>query len=184
MKTPITDSKRVFVAIDCTPIKEQLTEIQKQLYPIKARYTQSFHLTLKFIGSVPKNQLLAIHAQLKKVKHKPFTITVDALGEFSAYSQKVIWAGTKHIKALYELQADIEQILVDYSIPSHKFSPHITLARIKKHRKLASETLQYFKMVLERPVNPFSFEVNRFHLVESIRTKQGTLYQNLMCYEF
>ncbi|CBS88165.1 RNA 2',3'-cyclic phosphodiesterase [Azospirillum lipoferum] len=126
---------RLFVAIDLTE------ELRQRLAGLAggvpgARWTESdnLHLTLRFIGEVPEDQAMDIDAALAEIRAPAFPLTLDGVGVYgSARRARVLWAGVERSEALAHLQAKVESALVRCGLPAEerKFSPHITLARLK-----------------------------------------------------
>ncbi len=126
---------RLFVALDLTE------EIRRRLAGLAggvpgARWTEpeNLHLTLRFIGEVPEDQAMDIDAALAEVRAPAFPLILDGVGVFgSARRARVLWAGVERSEALAHLQAKVESALVRCGLPAEerKFSPHITLARLK-----------------------------------------------------
>ena len=73
--------------------------------------TNQIHLTLKFLGNTPEEDVPAIIESCQKVakNHKPFTMDFDRTGLFgSNHSPRVLWLGmNEQPKALFDLEADL-----------------------------------------------------------------------------
>lgn len=100
-----------------------------------------FHLTLAFLGDVPNRDLCAIcqAAASSAGVIEPFEINVKGLGAFpSAIRPRVIWAGVTapNLKPLLDLQESIVSSLarIGHRPRDQRFSPHVTLGRIKDQR--------------------------------------------------
>ena len=74
---------RLFIAIDFNELNDYFLDVQKSL-PTSAKlgFTNSFHLTLKFLGEVDKNKVSSIIESLKKIKFEKFSVYLDSLGVF------------------------------------------------------------------------------------------------------
>ncbi|MBK1838947.1 RNA 2',3'-cyclic phosphodiesterase [Azospirillum sp. YIM B02556] len=126
---------RLFVALDLTE------EVRRRLAGLAggvpgARWTEpeTMHLTLRFIGEVPEDQAMDIDAALAELRAPAFPLTLDGVGVFAgARKARVLWAGVERNEALAHLQAKVESAIVRCGLPveERKFSPHITLARLK-----------------------------------------------------
>ncbi|MBK3518123.1 RNA 2',3'-cyclic phosphodiesterase [Carboxylicivirga marina] len=173
---------RLFVAIDCSELKAHLTGQQKPFYPLKARFTQSFHLTLKFIGDVEQNKLETLVERLILANVKPFTLSVNRLGTFTSYSQKVIWCGVQESNQLNILQSKVCEAIEGEGVIKKAYHPHITLARIKKHQQLERQEKELLNRELKKEIKTESLKVDAFTLYESIITKQGPVYRVIKKY--
>jgi len=178
--------KRIFIAIDLPDnIRHGLTGLGGSLPRVRTVPPDQLHLTLKFIGEVEGGKLLDIKECLQETaqKNKKFAIRLKEVGVFPPRSTpRVLWAGVKPKEPVAILRNQIESTLKKIGIPGEKrkFSPHITLARLKNcpiHR------LQQFLVAnsfLESP----EFCVNGFSLYSSRLTTKGAIHTLLQRYEF
>ncbi|HKW22967.1 MAG TPA: RNA 2',3'-cyclic phosphodiesterase [Ktedonobacterales bacterium] len=96
------------------------------------------HTTLAFLGELDDERLDAASQAAATVAdvHAPFSLRLAGLGTFgSAHSPRVIWVGLAGENArLLALQAAVADELAarGFSREARPFSPHLTLARIKK----------------------------------------------------
>lgn len=95
------------------------------------------HLTLKFVGDTPDQDVPKIIEACQKVaqRHQPFTMDFNRTGFFgSNRSPRILWLGMKdEPKALYDLEEDILDAFDDlgYLRDRQNFVPHLTVCRIK-----------------------------------------------------
>ena len=155
---------RLFVAIDCESIEFHLKKIQKSLYTLQGRFTDDFHLTLKFIGNVDDSKLESVINRLSKIELASFELCLNHLGMFNTYNQQIIWCGIEKSNPLLELQSSVNQVLQDILPEPYKFTPHITLLRIKK---VLPETKEIVKEVLKKEFQPVLLKVSEFKLFKS-----------------
>lgn len=96
------------------------------------------HLTLKFVGDTPEQDIPKIIEACQQVaqRHQPFTMDFNRTGFFgSNHSPRVLWLGMKdEPQALYELEADILDAFdgLGYLRDRQNFVPHLTVCRIKQ----------------------------------------------------
>ena len=133
------DAIRAFIAIELpAAILQQIGEIESRL---KAQMPpDSIHLTLKFLGQVPSDQIDLITASLKNAltPHHAFALEVADAGCFpDLHHPRVIWVGVKedppgHI--LQHVQRSVENAIspLGYPTEARDFSPHLTLGRIAR----------------------------------------------------
>ncbi len=167
---------RLFIAFDVSEeVRKHILELQKQLTGAKLTLAKNFHLTLKFLGEITPAQAEDIKKKLASVKFKPFTATLDSTGVFPEQGiPRVIWVGLEPHDIICKLQKQIDEALAG---PKEKdFQPHITLARVKQADKQLAEQVKKLK------VEPISFEVKEFKLIESKLSQKGPEYKTLAEY--
>ncbi|WP_161626861.1 RNA 2',3'-cyclic phosphodiesterase [Desulfospira joergensenii] len=134
---------RAFIAISLPGrVKQELKRLQDRLKAkgIKASWprTEALHLTLKFLGEVPEDQVTAVQACMARaVAQVPcFQLNAGGIGVFPGIKKaRVIWAGTGGRTDILEQvfrNLDRELALLGFQKEKRRFSPHFTLARIKK----------------------------------------------------
>lgn len=100
---------------------------------------EGIHLTLKFLGSVPKERIPEIGEAVARAAREtaPFEITIAGLGCFPTVRRpRVIWVGVEEPSgALERLQSAVEHELerLGFAPEGRGFTPHLTLARIRDH---------------------------------------------------
>ena len=126
---------RLFVALDLTgEVRQRLAGLAGGVPGARWIEPDTMHQTLRFIGEVPEDQAMDIDAALAELRAPVFSLTLDGVGVFGAGRKaRVLWAGVERNEALAHLQAKVESALVRCGLPAEerKFSPHITLARLK-----------------------------------------------------
>lgn len=167
---------RLFIAFDASKeAKEQLLAVQKQLTGAKLTLTKSFHLTLKFLGEITPAKAEEIKQKLKTVQFRPFKANLNGTGVFPNENLiRVVWIGIEPSDIICELQNKIEEALGGEK--EKDFKPHITLARVKGSDKTFAEKIKKLK------VEPISFEVKEFKLIESKMGSEGPVYTDVAKY--
>lgn len=99
----------------------------------------SVHLTLKFLGDITREQVSLVEEKLEErvSDFEPFTLQIRGLGAFpSLVNPRIVWAGTESEERVVSLQSSVEIAMgeIGFAAERRKFSPHITLARIKSAR--------------------------------------------------
>ena len=169
---------RLFIAVDIEELKDFLSSLQKQIPAdiAKINLTKTFHLTLKFLGEVPDNQLDKIKDCLKKIRLVPFSATISNIGFFPSESYiRGIWAGFKDNKEIVNLQQQVDNALAGLFQKDSKFHPHLTLARVKfvDDKEKFAETLKNIK------VGEKTFEIRNIKLIKSTLKPEGPVYEDL-----
>lgn len=170
---------RLFIAFDVSEsVHTHIIEIQKKLTGAKLTLTKNFHLTLKFLGEVTPAQADEIKKRLSKVKFAPFTAQLDGTGVFPENgAPRVVWIGIEPHDVICELQKNIDEALHGMFAKEKNFKAHITLARVKEvtDKKFAEH-------VKNLKVEPITFEVKEFKLIESQLTSEGPHYKDVAAY--
>jgi 2'-5' RNA ligase len=126
---------------------------------------EKLHITLAFLGEVSAETRACAEAAADSLQGTAFDLAIDELGYWSRRS--LLWAGFSDTPpALSRLVTDLAAGLEPCGIPpdDRPFRPHITLAR--KAPRLPPR----------RAVEPVTWPVRRFVLVESRLEPQGAVY--------
>ena len=184
-KKSADQSIRCFIAIPPDErTKRKLSKIQAAIRStgIRAGWPspQNFHLTLKFLGNISEQALPAIKTILSEaISHSHcFNITFNRIGVFPKIRHpKIIWIGPdKECQELMALQQNIDSKLErsHQFAKEKKFSPHITLSRIR-HRV----NPEILNNALEIETGPINFSVNKVHLIKSRLCPSGAEHTSL-----
>ncbi len=142
----------------------------------------NIHLTLKFIGDTPNEDIPKIIETVEEMlkNHKSFTMDFNRTGIFgSRYAPRVLWMGMNETpQELYNLEEDTLTAFdkLGYLRDRQNFVPHITLGRIKE---LCEK--QYFQKIVSS-IEQKSYikqEVNEIILFQSILRPEGATYKEL-----
>ncbi len=135
---------RAFIAVQLpgfvkTPLQDLQGKIAKS--GIKASFPnpKTLHLTLKFLGNIKPEDLNAIEKCMEKAVAGilPYTLFTFGVGVFpSVKHPRVIWSGIRgETDILEKLAAELDFVLfneMDIKREDKRFTPHLTLARIKE----------------------------------------------------
>lgn len=182
--------KRLFVAVKVQPdnhFEEIYRELRKKLILDKIKWveSQNLHLTLKFLGKAPAEDLEKIHIVLQEVaaRHSVFELALQHSGIFgSHYNPRVIWLGTNGKQELIALGEDVLDSFdtVGFERDRGNFVPHLTLGRIKQltNKKYFQEVIsQYHETLFQKQT------IEKFYLFESILNRTGPIYKILKSYD-
>jgi RNA 2',3'-cyclic 3'-phosphodiesterase len=128
---------RIFVALDIDDaIRERITRFVEGVrgFAPEARWVrpESLHLTLKFIGEKPEEEVAEIKQALAKISAGNFEINFRGYGFFPTLnSARVFWTGIESGPQLRTLAQAVDGGMAGLGIPreEHEFRPHLTLAR-------------------------------------------------------
>ena len=131
---------RLFTAFDLPDdVKAALDSFLKRLRPaakLSWSPVENLHITTKFIGEWPEARLPEITRSLSTVPASgAIDITVKGLGWFPDVRRpRVFWAGVDGGEPLRTLARITDQNVGKLGVPSdpRAYSPHLTLARIRK----------------------------------------------------
>jgi 2'-5' RNA ligase len=178
---------RAFIAIELPEgIKQGLMTAQEQLKDGGAGATwtkpEGIHLTLKFLGEVPEAKIPQIMSALTEAVRGRGRIRIEvaSAGAFpNARNPRVLWIGVSgDIDALAALQTSVEEAMsgLGFDPEVRKFSPHLTLARIKYLRPGDK-----WQKVIEgaRGVNLGGFEADAVSLMKSELKTSGAVYTEM-----
>ena len=178
--------KRLFIATK-VELNEQyislMRQLQRQLSGDKIVWVDSQlqHLTLRFLGQTPDNQIPILKKTMDEVANQSqaFILNLDKLGIFgSKYAPEVLWLGFSEFEPYQQLFEKMENRLLDLGFePNHgNVVPHITLGRIKE-----TQSKKYFWKVFENNYPTFSqsISINEITLYQSHLQTTGPIYKTL-----
>lgn len=141
---------------------------------------EQIHLTLRFIGEVDRHAAEDIQAALGSIHHPRFELAVSGLGAFERRGQpEVLWAGVAPQEPVKSLHKKIDQAIARLGLEPERraYSPHITLARLKRACGPVLPLLEQFGGLSTEP-----FFVDAFILYESSLTPEGALHSPIERY--
>lgn len=94
---------------------------------------ENFHLTLRFIGDIEHHVADEIADALERVQRRQFTLGFSGLGAFGGKKPHCLFAVPTASPDLNDLQAEIARICRRHGVSPdpRKFTPHVTLARLR-----------------------------------------------------
>jgi RNA 2',3'-cyclic 3'-phosphodiesterase len=137
--------------------------------------TESYHITLRFIGDVDHQTADEVADSLDRLSNSMrFDVRLTQLGIFGGDKPRALFAGVEPSPALSQLQAAQERVLQRAGLPAEgrKFVPHVTLARLRGTN--AMDAAQY--MADAGRFEPLQFPVGRFVLFSSRDSVGGGPY--------
>jgi RNA 2',3'-cyclic 3'-phosphodiesterase len=109
--------------------------------PLQWSPTDNFHITTKFIGPWPEERLEELKSMLGSVpKPGPIATAIGGFGWFpNPHQPRFLFAGVRATEALYQLAEDLNSGCQTLGLApeERKFTPHLTLARVKGAPPLA-----------------------------------------------
>ena len=140
---------RTFVAVSISEkarevVAEMVASMQDFGSGVRWVKPENLHLTLKFLGDVEEKKLPELEEALKLSAENinPFNYELVNIGCFPNYKRpRVLWVGVEDSEdQLLLLHQNIESEFTKQDFPkeSRKFTPHLTIARVKDFRKCES----------------------------------------------
>jgi 2'-5' RNA ligase len=182
----MSQSIRSFIAIDIEdqPTLAAITRLEAALQAsganLKLVDPHNLHLTLRFLGNVSSPRLAEIQDGLDDLVFHPFQATLKGVGVFpSQHRVNVVWIAfeTGHLEII-DLYQQLNTKLVQFGFQPERrrFSPHITIARVRSGRNRA----QLVEAILDAETTLFgTFRVDTLNLKKSVLTPQGPIYTTL-----
>ena len=181
------DSIRAFLAIELgRDVRASLAALIEGLKESSPRVSwvnsQNLHLTLRFLGEIRHTSLDNLVQELAGPLHEvdSFKVCVQGIGAFpNTRKPSVIWAGVSSPpEALYDAQAITESAARSIGLEpdERRFSPHITLGRIRNHRRPAKifDGKEY-----DAEFHAGEFTVQAVSLFSSELTPNGAIHRKL-----
>lgn len=104
---------------------------------VKWSHTDNLHLTLRFLGDIPENDLEELFEALREdlAGMQPFALEMTGMGAFPHWRHpRVVWAGCGDgAEDAVALAEAVENVCEDlgYERERRPFRPHVTLGRVK-----------------------------------------------------
>lgn len=174
---------RIFIAVKVSPdatFKSQINSLKRDTAKEKIKWveTSNMHITLFFLGNTEKAVIKVIKKSLKESYKglSRFNLIIKGFGVFkSIRDPRVIWAGVVTSEELNNLQNMTVNGLrnAGISIDDYKYSPHVTLGRIKLLSKpeIVTAALERFRNVEFQKIN-----IEDVIIYESVLSQAGPTY--------
>lgn len=183
--------KRLFLAIPLgkqTSFIELSNALRKQLHFERINWVnqQNPHLTLKFIGHTPHDDISKIIEKMNEIipQHSCFELCFDKTGIFgSRYEPRVLWLGMNEIpKELITLSEAVLDAFdtIGFERDRQNFVPHLSICRIKNlidkiHFRKVIEAIEQKTYVQEA--------VTKITLFESILRSEGAIHKAICSFD-
>jgi len=188
-------TKRLFISIPvpeaiAEKISEVANEIKEKAFKLKWVSSCNYHITLKFLGGVPVDNIGVIEDVLGRVIAdigiSPFKVTCKGAGAFPGFKNPVVlWVGIEDEKAsINSVAMKIEDGLfeIGYTKEKRDFHAHVTIARIRRQVNKISGLKELAEGYKEFSFGEFT--VNSVKLMESILKPEGTGYSCVKDFPF
>jgi 2'-5' RNA ligase len=182
---------RLFVALEIPEtVRKNLAAMRETFSFIgsKLRWVppQNFHVTLKFIGSVPPEKLPPIIEALGRVSLVDrVQLRIRGVGWLvNAKTGVMLFATVEESKPLSALVMAIDQQLehLGFTPENRTFMPHLTLVRASRDTPANSQTALRELAEQHKRRDFGSVTAGEFHLVESKTLPAGPIYSKLQSF--
>lgn len=167
---------RLFVALPLPQsVAQSLLLIQGGVPGARWQSREQLHLTLRFIGEVDNQTAILLDEVLAGIHAPAFEMQLRAVGQFGGNHMHALWAAVRKNEALEHLQRKVDSAIRRIGQPqdAHKFTPHVTLARLR-HPEPAKAVEWLTQHALY--TSP-EFTVGAFQLYSSKLTSDGSIYR-------
>lgn len=178
---------RLFVAVNFPArLRQKIARLSRPMQEagIPGRWAgpEQIHLTLKFIGEVPAEEVAGITDALVQVaaSFRPFELAFGPIGAFpSPRRPRVVWLGVEPTPALRFVKDDVERRLSELGVAreSRPYQPHITLGRAP--REAEAGEFRRFEEVTRSLRVPDVYRVTHLDLMKSRLGPDGAEHTRL-----
>ena len=168
---------RLFVALDLPrSMRTRLSFLGGGLPGVRWVPPENYHLTLRFIGELPRFRAEEVDEALSGLRAAAFSLELNGVGTFEKAGRVTsLWVGVDRNPALDHLQAKVETALQRAGLERERrrFQPHVTLARLGEGiapGKVAA-WVQAHNLFRSEPV-----QVGHFTLFSSLLGKEQAAY--------
>ena len=157
---------RLFTALEIpAQTVATLTQARGGLYGARWTDPADYHLTLRFIGDIDARLADEVAEALDEVSRAAVTVAFEGLTWFGGDKPRAIVAAVKPTPELADLAADHERRMRRLGLPpeTRKFTPHVTLARMRGMGPAAVADYLASRGRLEAP----GFAADRFVLMSA-----------------
>lgn len=173
----------IAVSVDNPEVVGKVVEVQRELETagrngLKTVEPENLHLTLRFLGEIEEHDVEIVKTALDALDVKPFTLEFKGLGYFPGGGRvNVVWVGVGgDVDTLRQVSEKIEAGLRALRLEKERFSPHLTVCRVKFLRDRQS----LFDVIAKHHGTYFGRQyVDKIVLKKSNLTPSGPIYSDV-----
>jgi 2'-5' RNA ligase len=178
---------RTFIAVSLSSsvlagIEKIVRTLQTNFWDVRWVEPNNLHVTLKFLGDISLNDLPQLIRTVTQWTSETdsFDLTFQGIGAFpNRESPKTIWVGCREgSNELIQLAGKIDEglLLIGFPKEARRFSPHLTIGRIKK----PVQESPLMSLLDEEQDRLFgSCSVSEVQIFSSELTRHGPIYDEL-----
>lgn len=156
------------------PVAGFLMLIQGGVPGARWQAREQLHMTLRFIGEVDGRDAAMLDDALSGIEAPGFDLQLHGVGQFGNRQPHALWAAARSNDALTHLQRKVDNAIRQVGQPqdAHKFSPHVTLARMRNPE--SGKVIEWLthNALFTSPI----FRIDAFQLYSSRLTSDGSVY--------
>jgi 2'-5' RNA ligase len=167
---------RLFVALTLPDaVAQSIMLIQSGVPGARWQAREQLHLTLRFIGEVDGRDAAMLDDALAGILAPGFSLQLHGVGQFGNKQPHTLWAGVRPNPALEHLQRKVDSAIRRVGNPQdqHKFTPHVTLARLRGAEQ--GKVLEW--LTHNALYTSAEFPIGAFGLYSSKLTSDGSIYR-------
>jgi RNA 2',3'-cyclic 3'-phosphodiesterase len=167
---------RLFVALAIpVPVAQSIMLIQGGVPGARWQTREQLHMTLRFIGEVGGRDAAMLDDALAGIEAPAFDLQLHGVGQFGNKQPHSLWAAARRNDLLEHLARKVDTAIRRVGQPqdAHKFTPHVTLARLR-HPELERVRIWLTDHALYTSAE---FTVGAFCLYSSKLTSDGSIYR-------
>jgi 2'-5' RNA ligase len=166
---------RLFVALAISEgVAQSIMLIQGGVPGARWQTREQLHMTLRFIGEVDGRDAAGLDDALAGIEAPAFDLQLHGVGQFGNKQPHALWAAARANEALVHLQRKVDTAIRRVGQPqdAHKFTPHVTVARLKHPEQGKVIEWLTHNALYTSP----KFQVGAFQLYSSRLTSDGSVY--------
>jgi 2'-5' RNA ligase len=167
---------RLFAALSVPEsVAHELMLLQGGVPGARWQSREQLHLTLRFIGEVDGRDARAIDDALAGIDAPAFHLQLHGVGQFGNKQPHTLWMAARPNDLLDHLARKVDTAIRRVGQPqdTHKFTPHVTLARLRN-----PELDKLLEWLTDHALfTSAEFAVNAFCLYSSKLTSYGSIYR-------
>ena len=157
--------------------------------PAKVKWVarENMHLTVRFLGEISRRKVDEIVEKMFDMNIQErisvVSLSLSEIGTFGRRNPRVIWLGLSgEVEKIVELHGYIERVCDAVKLPADdkKFSPHITIGRVKS----PSHTDKLLAEIKKLTIKQLDFMVREVILFKSTLTPSGPIYSVIEKFPF
>ncbi|MCD6417879.1 RNA 2',3'-cyclic phosphodiesterase [bacterium] len=157
--------------------------------PAKVKWVarENMHLTVRFLGEISRRKVDEIVDRMFDMNIQErisvVSLSLSEIGTFGRRNPRVIWLGLSgEVEKIVELHGYIERVCDAVKLPADdkKFSPHITIGRVKS----PSHTDKLLAEIKKLTIKQLDFMVKEVILFKSTLTPSGPIYSVIEKFPF
>ena len=157
--------------------------------PAKVKWVarENMHLTVRFLGEISRQKVDEIVEKMFDMNIQErisvVSLSLSEIGTFGRRNPRVIWLGLSgEVEKIVELHGYIERVCDAVKLPADdkKFSPHITIGRVKS----PSHTDKLLAEIKKLTIKQLDFMVREVILFKSTLTPSGPIYSVIEKFPF